>query len=235
MRDVIIMSVQRVWEKIKLESLPLRVAEIFADDIVKSISDFNKGSGGPCPKCGKGMSAKYCRRCSFKETNILHKPCSCGSQFQVFKDDLNEDIWLFICNNEGACCEVISMRIKAETEDGAWLVWDDITLGTYSPVPKNIKESLGKAIDRAEQKMQAENVKPRVNCGPPTFSNDKDYDITYNSKLKECAKAMVDKLKLIEKDGRCGSIFVFAANHGCIYSGPNYKQELENLEEALKI
>lgn len=54
----------------------------------------------------------------------MHRSCSCGSQFQVFKDDLNEGTWLFICDNEGTCCEVISMRIKAETEDGAWMAWD---------------------------------------------------------------------------------------------------------------
>lgn len=49
----------------------------------------------------------------------------------------------------------------------------------------------------------------------------------------DAARAMVDKLRLIEKDGRCGSIFVFAANHGCVYSGPNYEQELKNLEASL--
>lgn len=113
---------------------------------------------------------------------------------------------------------------------------------------RSLKEVIGKAIDKAEQKMQAENVKPHPNCGqrpqntvgfvPPksdtfTFSSGKDYDITNDSRLKECARALADKLNLIEKDGRCANIFVFAANHGCTYSGPDYEKELKDLNESL--
>jgi len=97
-----------------------------------------------------------------------HRPCSCGSQFQIFTTE-KKDEWLFICDNESTCCEVVSLRIKAKTPENAWLVWDkaiylhsdnnsnNIVL-EITPAPKTIKETLGKAMDRAEQKAQAENV-----------------------------------------------------------------------------
>jgi hypothetical protein len=103
-------------------------------------------------------------------------------------------------------------------------------------------------MDRAEQKAQAENVGPWPNCGqrpqntvgvvPPkrdafTFSSGEDYDITNGSGLKECARALVDKLKLVENDPRYATIWSIAASHGFIYTGPNYSQELKDLENIL--
>jgi len=107
------------------------------------------------------------------------------------------------------------------------------------------RETIGKAMDRAEQKAQAENVGPWPNCGqrpqntvgvvPPkrdafTFSSGEDYDIT---RLKECARALVDKLKLVENDPRYATIWSIAASHGFIYTGPNYAKELKDLNESL--
>lgn len=196
-----------------------------------------------------------------------HRPCSCGSQFQIFTTE-KKDEWLFICDNENTCCEVVSMRIKAKTPEDAWLVWDKGASGG-GPCHKcgkggseyycrrcSFKETLGKAMDRAEQKIQEENTKQRPNCGqrpqnttgvvPPrsgtfTFADNECYDITEedfnkslnDSRLKECAQALVNKLNLIEKDGRCAGIFVFAANYGCTYTGPDYGQELIELERLL--
>lgn len=103
---------------------------------------------------------------------------------------------------------------------------------------KNLKEVLGK---------HAENIKSYVNCIPKntvgvippksdtfTFSSGRDYNIPNDSGLRECARALVDKLNLIEKDGRCANIFVFAANHGCTYNGPDYEKELKDLKKALE-
>lgn len=161
-----------------------------------------------------------------------HRPCSCGSQFQIFTTE-KKDEWLFICDNESTCCKVVSMRIKAKTPENAWLVWD--------------KAVYLHSMDRAEQKIQVENVKPRPNCSQNIKCKQCEdrgryynYNISLwvdcdckNSGLKECAKALVDKLKLIKEDGGMDSIFIFAANHGCTYSGPNYSQELKILEEIL--
>jgi len=207
-----------------------------------------------------------------------HRPCSCGSQFQIFTTE-KKDEWLFICDNESTYCEVVSMRIKAETPENAWLVWDkaiylhsdnnnnnnNIVL-EITPAPKIIKETLGKAMDRAEQKMQTENVKPRPNCGPKNtvgvvppketkfyfqhvtppveVPSDAAWNdvrrmkrgvmITeYSMKLKDAAKALVDKLKLVENDPRYATIWSIAASHGFIYTGPNYSQELKDLENIL--
>ena len=51
--------------------------------------------------------------------------------------------------------------------------------------------------------------------------------------LKVCAKALCKKLKQIEKHPSYHSTFVIAANHGFPYSGPTYKQELEDLVNCL--
>jgi len=47
--------------------------------------------------------------------------------------------------------------------------------------------------------------------------------------LIDAAKALVDKLKLINANREFNSVWVFMANHGCPYTGPNYKQELDDL------
>lgn len=54
------------------------------------------------------------------------------------------------------------------------------------------------------------------------------------NKLIESAKALRDKLDLIEKDGQFKTIFEIAYMHGRIYTGPNYAQELKDLDKALK-
>jgi len=130
----------------------------------------------------------------------------------------------------------------------------------------SFRETLGKAMDKAEQKMQTENVKPRPNCGPKNtvgvvppketkfyfqhvtppveVPSDAAWNdvrrmkrgvmITeYSMKLKDAAKALVDKLKLVENDPRYATIWSIAASHGFIYTGPNYSQELKDLENIL--
>lgn len=110
------------------------------------------------------------------------------------------------------------------------------------------KKTLGKAMDKAEQKMQAENVEPHPNLSqrtrntigvvPPksgthTFSSGEDYNIKNDSKLRGYAQALVNKLKLINEDSRFKSVWSFMANHGVPYTGPDYSQELKDLEKAL--
>jgi len=56
----------------------------------------------------------------------------------------------------------------------------------------------------------------------------------YNMKLKDAAKALVDKLKLVDEDPRYLTVWSLAATHGFIYTGPNYNQELKDLQEALE-
>jgi len=244
--------------------------------IHSAIDPYLEGYGGSqVPKLVNSILSAF----EVKPIIKKHRPCSsCGSQFRIFTTE-KKDEWLFICDNEGTCCEVISMRIKAKTPENAWLVWDkaiylhsdnnsnNIVL-EITPAPKTIKETLRKAMDRAEQKAQEENVGPWPNCGkrpqdtagvvppkgtklyfqyvsppvkvPPDAAwNDvrrmkRGVMITeYSMKLKDAAKALVDKLNLIEKDGRCASVFICAANRGLNYSGPNYNQELKDLENVL--
>lgn len=77
----------------------------------------------------------------------------------------------------------------------------------------------------------------RILCPKCQSNRDISNDLFGNSKKVEeiilVAKALADKLNLIEKDGRCAGIFIFAANHGLIYDGPNYSQELKDLQEIL--
>lgn len=52
--------------------------------------------------------------------------------------------------------------------------------------------------------------------------------------LKECAKALCDKLKEIEKHPSYHAVFLQEANHGMPYNGPNYKRELEDLSNCIE-
>lgn len=185
MRDAIMESIQRTCEKIQLKRIPRAVAEILADDIIESISNLNniKGVFGSI-----GNVVKY-----NSLPKMLHRPCPCGSQFKLEKVEFsNKNIscksgWFLICENLGGCCEVVSMFVKGETPEDAWLAWDQgVIKGDYS------------------------------------------------IRLKDAAKALVDKLKLVENDPQYTTIWSIAASHGFIYTGPNYAQELKDLKEALE-
>lgn len=89
------------------------------------------------------------------------------------------------------------------------------------------KESLGKDIDKAEN-IDLEAVPGTHN---PVLMRERTTPVAKG--IKNCAKALFDKLKLIEKDGRCANVFVFADNHGLCYTGPSYENELKDLEKAL--
>lgn len=60
----------------------------------------------------------------FDVTPIIkkHRPCSCGSQFKIYRENYNG--WILICDNEGSCCEIISVHIKGNNMEDAWKAWD---------------------------------------------------------------------------------------------------------------
>ena len=54
-----------------------------------------------------------------------------------------------------------------------------------------------------------------------------------HSGVSEAAKALCDKLDLINEDGRMTAAFQMAAIHGCEYDGPQYGEDLKALKDAL--
>lgn len=52
-------------------------------------------------------------------------------------------------------------------------------------------------------------------------------------KIINAAKALVDKLDLIEADPKFQSVWVMTANHGVPYTGPTYSYEKQILRNAL--
>lgn len=172
--------------------------------------------------CGENKIVLTCRKCWTSKEFIVENRITYDVLSKIIQRNL--DYWR---NDKESLRESLTRAILCELK---------------KTNRRSLKEVLGKAIDKAEQKMQAENVKQRpqntVGFVPPksdtfTFSSGKDYDIKNDSRLKECARALADKLDLIEKDGRCANIFVFAANHGCTYSGPDYEKELKDLKKVL--
>ena len=53
--------------------------------------------------------------------------------------------------------------------------------------------------------------------------------------IENAAKALVDKLRVIENSDAYKRIWPFLYTHGCSYDGPNYKQEIDDLERTLNV
>lgn len=168
MRDAIVRSVQDTYSKIHFKHLPRGIAEIFADDILKAINPtgvfgsvgktveykktIKETLGQAMDRSEQKMQAENVKpqpNCGPRNTigvvppRKLHRACSCGSQFQVFQHESIKDIWIFICNNESTFCEIVSTRVRAATEDGAWAIWDrGLTLNTegYYGYPETLED-----------------------------------------------------------------------------------------------
>jgi len=54
-----------------------------------------------------------------------------------------------------------------------------------------------------------------------------------DSKLREYAKALIDKLELMHNAPSYTRVWKIAAIHGCIYYGPYYGKELEDLKKEI--
>lgn len=126
MRDEIVKGVRRAWKTIYCnQELPLDVAFIFADSILDSLGIVSPDIQFQRVKIALNKAIDLAENNSVKpKYSKLHRPCCCGSQFQVFPETSKKDMWLFICNNESTFCELISTRIKAKTEEDAWTLWD---------------------------------------------------------------------------------------------------------------
>jgi hypothetical protein len=53
------------------------------------------------------------------------------------------------------------------------------------------------------------------------------------NEIKQAAKALVDKLDLIEENPQFQDVWGIAYVHGLVYTGPNWADELKNLREVL--
>jgi len=77
----------------------------------------------------------------------------------------------------------------------------------------------------------------RILCPKCQSNKDISNDLFSNAqKSKEiilAAKALVDKLRFIENNESYKGIWFCAANHGCIYDGPNYIKERDELVKLL--
>lgn len=65
-------------------------------------------------------------RCPLLGSTVKHRPCSCGSQFKIYRDHENFNGWVLICDNDSQCCEIISVHVNGKTIEDAWKAWDGI-------------------------------------------------------------------------------------------------------------
>lgn len=59
-----------------------------------------------------------------------------------------------------------------------------------------------------------------------------EYDNLKN--LTKHAKALCDKLELMNENKSFQGVWIFLYNHGCEYNGPTYEKEFKDLKKALE-